>query len=107
VTFENPFVIFEFRTNNFNDPPYFLRSVGKSVRKITRSEMHLMHRPLEFAHSIGDFIGNIIRRQFTDGLWSIGTFIGDCGISIDYFRILCEMPTDLIPSVWMSVIVAF
>jgi len=93
--FENPSVIFEFRTNNFNYPPYFSSSVGK----ITRSEMHLMHHPLEFAHSIGDFVGNIIRRQFTDGLWSVGTFIGDCGISSDYFRTLYEMPTDLIPSV--------
>jgi len=69
--------------------------------------MHLMHRPLEFAHSVGDFVSNIIRQQFTYGLWSVGTFIGDCGISSDYFRTLYEMPTDLISSVWTLVIVAF
>jgi hypothetical protein len=69
--------------------------------------MHLMHRPLEFAQSVGDLVGNIIRRQIIDGLYSIGTFVGDCGISSDYFRTLCEMPMDLIPSVWTSVIVVF
>jgi len=31
--------------------------------------------------------------------------IGDCGISSNYFSILCEMLTDLSPSVWTSVIV--
>jgi hypothetical protein len=68
MTFENPSVIFEFRTNNFNYPPYFSRSIDKSVGKITRSEMHLMQRPLEFAQSVSDFVGNIIRRQFTNGI---------------------------------------
>jgi hypothetical protein len=62
-----------------------------------------MHRPLEFAQSIGDLVGNIIRRQMTDNLYSVG----DCGISSDYFRTLCKMPTDLIPSVCTSVIVVF
>jgi hypothetical protein len=47
--------------------------------------MHLMHRPLEFSQSVGDFIGNIIRRQLTDSLYSVGKFMGDCGISSDYF----------------------
>jgi hypothetical protein len=42
--------------------------------------MHLMHRPLEFAQSIGDFVGNITRRQLTDGLHSVGHVVGDCGI---------------------------
>jgi hypothetical protein len=66
-----------------------------------------MCRPLEFAQSVGDFFGNIIRRQITNGLYSIGKFVGDCGISSDYFRTLCEMPMELIPSEWTSVIVAF
>jgi hypothetical protein len=101
--FKNPSVIFEFRTNIFNYPPYFSLSVGK----LTRSEMHLMHRPLEFAQSIGDLVGNFICRQMTDGLHSVGKFVGDCGISSDYFRTLCEMPMDLISSVCTSVIVVF
>jgi len=66
-----------------------------------------MHRPLKFAQSVGDLVDNIIDRQITDGLYSVGKFVGDCGISSDYFRTLCEMPTDLIPSVWTSVIVVF
>jgi len=112
MTFENPSVIFEFRTNIFNYPLYFSQSVGK----LTRSEMHLMHRPLEFAQSVGDFVGNIIHRQLTDGLYSVGKVVGDCGISSDYFWTLCEMstdkipsvlPTDNIPSVYASVSVAF
>ena len=81
--------------------------VGNSVGKLTRSKMHLMHRPLEFAQSIGDLVGNITRRQMTDGLNSVGKCVGDCGISSDYFRTLCEMPTDLILSVCISVIVVF
>jgi hypothetical protein len=101
--FENPSVIFEFHTNIFNYPPYFSLSVGK----LTRSEMHLMHRPLEFAQSVGDLVGNIICRQMTDGFNFVRKFIGDCGISSDYFRTLCEMPMDLIPSVFTSVIVVF
>jgi len=107
MTFEILSVIFQFRTNIFNYPPYFSHSVGKSVGKLTRSEMHLMHRPLEFSQSVGDFIGNIIRRQLTDDLYSVGKFVGDCGISSDYFLTLCEMLTELIPSAWTSVIVAF
>jgi hypothetical protein len=69
--------------------------------------MHLMHRSLEFAQSIGDLVGNITRRQMTDGLTSVGKCVGDYGISSDYFRTLCEMPTDLIPSVCTSVILVF
>jgi hypothetical protein len=69
--------------------------------------MHLMHRPLEFAHSVGDFVGNITRGQLTNGFYFVGNIVGNCGISSDYFRTLCEMPTDLIPSVWTSVSVAF
>jgi hypothetical protein len=42
--------------------------------------MHLMHHPLEFAQSIGDFVGNITRRQLTDELHSVGHVVGDCGI---------------------------
>jgi len=52
-------VNFEFRTKIFNDPPYFSRSVGKSVGNMTRSEVHLMHNPLKFARSVGNFIGKI------------------------------------------------
>jgi hypothetical protein len=78
-----------------------------SVGKLTQSEMHLMHRPLEFTQSVGDLVGNITRRQMTDSLNFIGKCVGDCGISSDYFRTLCEMPTDLIPSVYTSVILVF
>jgi hypothetical protein len=56
---KNPSVNFEFRTKFFNDPPYFSWSVGKSVGNITRSEMHLMHNPLKFARSVGNFVGKI------------------------------------------------
>jgi hypothetical protein len=56
---KNPSVIFEFRTKIFNDLPYFSWSVGNSVDKMTLSEMHLMHNPLEFAQSVGNFIGKI------------------------------------------------
>jgi len=66
-----------------------------------------MHCPLEFTQFVGDFVGNIIRRQNTDSLYSVGKVVGDCDISSDYFRTLCEMPTDIISSVWTSVIVAF
>jgi hypothetical protein len=69
--------------------------------------MHLMHRPLEFAQSVGDLVGNITRRQMTDGLNFVGKYAGDCGISSDYFQTLCEMPTNLIPSVCTSVILVF
>ena len=50
---------FEFRTKIFNDPPYFSWSVGNSVGDLTRSEMHLIHNPLEFARSVGNFVGKI------------------------------------------------
>jgi len=33
--------------------------------------------------------------------------VGDSGISNNYFATLCEMPTDLIPLVWTSMIMAF
>jgi hypothetical protein len=45
---KNPSVNFEFQTKIFNDPPYFSWSVGNSVGELTRSEVHLMHNPLEF-----------------------------------------------------------
>jgi len=102
-SFENPSVIFEFRTNIFNYSPYVLLSVGNSVGNLMRSEMHLMHRPLKFAQSVGDFVGNLTCRQMTDELYSIGKSVGDCGISSTYFRTLCEIPMDGYP----SVIVAF
>jgi hypothetical protein len=76
---KNPLVNFEFRTKSFNDPPYFLWSVGNSVGKMTRSEMHLMHNPLEFARSVGIFVGKLdppttyqqtyIRRYWRRWLW--------------------------------------
>jgi len=56
---KNPSINFEFCTKIFNDPPYFSWSVGNSVSKMTRSEMHLMHNPLEFARSIGKFVGKL------------------------------------------------
>jgi hypothetical protein len=49
----------------------------------------------------------VTRRQHTDGLESVGMDIGDSGISSNYLSTLCEMPTYVCPSVWMSVIVAF
>jgi hypothetical protein len=55
----NPSVNFEFRTKIFNDPPYFSRSVGKSVGNMTRSKTHLMHNPLKFTRSVDNFIGKI------------------------------------------------
>jgi hypothetical protein len=33
--------------------------------------------------------------------------VDDSGISSNYFSTLCEMPTEVCPSVWTSVIVAF
>jgi len=67
-------VIFEFRTQIFNDPPYFSWSVGNSVGKMTRPEMHLMHNPLEFAQSVGNFVGKIdppttYRRTYIHRYW--------------------------------------
>jgi hypothetical protein len=80
-SFENPSVNFEFRTIIFNYPPYFSQSVGNSVGNLTRSEMHLMHRLLEFAQFVDDFICNIdplttykrtrIRRQIHRWLWHL------------------------------------
>jgi hypothetical protein len=49
----------------------------------------------------------LTRRQLTDGPISVGMDVGDGGISSNYFRTLCEIPTDLHLSVWMSVIVTF
>jgi len=71
------------------------------------SKMHLMHRLLKFAPSIGDFVNNLTHQQMTDELYSVGKSVGDCGISNNCFWILCEMPTDFIPSVKTLVIVAF
>jgi hypothetical protein len=93
---KNPSVIFEFRTKIFNDPPYFSWSVGNSVVKMTRSEMHLMHNPLEFAQSVGNFVGKIDPLITYRRTYSVGMDVGDCGISSNYFRTLCEMPTNLI-----------
>jgi hypothetical protein len=56
---KNPSVNFEFHTKFFNDPPYFSWSVGKSVDNMTRSKMHLMHNPLKFVRSVGNFVGKI------------------------------------------------
>jgi len=106
-SFENPSVIFEIRTSIFNYPPYFSRSIGHSVGTLTRLEMHLMHCPLEFTQSVGDFVGNITRRQLTDGIYVVGQRVGNCDISSNYFRTLCEMSMDCYPSVLASVIVAF
>jgi len=74
-SFENPSINFEFRTIVFNYPPYFSPSVGI----LTRSEMYLMHRLLEFTQVVGDFVGNIdppttyrrtgIRLQIHRWLW--------------------------------------
>jgi hypothetical protein len=38
---------------------------------------------------------------------SVGMDVGDGGITSNYFQTLCGMPTDLYPSVWSSVIMAF
>ena len=94
---KKPSVIFEFRTKMFNYPPYFSRSVGNSVGKLTRSEMNLMHHPLKFTQSVGIFNGNIgppttywrqlIRRYSHRWLW--------------HFK------TDVNPSVWSSIIIIF
>jgi len=101
---KNPSVNFEFRTKIFNKPPFFSWSVGNSIGTMTRSDMHLMHNPLEFARSVGNFVGKIdpltnyrrtySRRYVCRWLWN-------------FKWTLCEMPTDLYPSVCMSVIVAF
>ena len=130
---KNPSVNFEFRTKIFNDPPYFSWSVGNSVDKMTWSEMHLMHNPLEFARSVGNIVEldppttyqrTYIRRYwcrwlwhfkklFSNSLWnadgykSIGMRVDDYGISSNYFQTLCEILTDICPSVLTSVNVAF
>jgi hypothetical protein len=56
---KNPLVNFEFRTKIFNDPSFFSWSVGNSVGTITRLNLHLMHNPLEFARSVGNFVCKI------------------------------------------------
>jgi len=97
---KNPSVNFEFRTKIFNDPPYFSLSVGNSVGKMTRSEVHLMHNLLKFAQSVGNFIGKI--DQLTTYRW---IYIRRCsrrwsgGISSNYFRTFCEKSTNLRSSV--------
>ena len=50
---------------------------------------------------------NLTRRQRTDGRISVGMSVSDGGISSNYFQTLCEMPTDINPSVLGSVIMAF
>jgi hypothetical protein len=108
---KNTSVIFEFRTKSFNDPPYFSWSVGKM-----RSEKHLMHNPLEFAQSFDNFFGNLPTDLYPSVVtsvivafqviifelsvncrrtYSVGMDVGDCGISSNYFRTVCEMPTGL------------
>jgi len=131
---KNPSINFEFHIKIFNDPPYFSRSVGNSVGKLTRSEMHLMHNPLKFMRSIGNFVGKLnppttyrrthicrygrrwlwhFKKLFLNSLWNADEFIsvdirvGEYGISSNYFLTLCEIPTDINPSVWASVNVAF
>jgi len=69
---KNPLVS---RTKFFNATPYFSLSVGTSVGKMTRSEMHLMHNPSIFTRSVGNCVGKIKR-----------------------------VPMDLCPSEWPSVI---
>jgi len=59
-----------------------------------------MHNPLEFTQSVGMASVKLTRRQLADVLISVSIVVGDCGISSNYFRTLCEMPTDLVrPSV--------
>jgi len=76
---KNPSVNFEFRTKIFNDSPFVSWSIGNSLGTMTRSEMHLMHNPLEFARSVGNFVGKLdpsttygrtcIRRYWCRWLW--------------------------------------
>jgi len=49
----------------------------------------------------------LTRGQHIDELKSVCTFIGDYGISSNYFATLCEMQTDCGSSESSSVIVAF
>jgi hypothetical protein len=49
----------------------------------------------------------VTRQQHTNGMESVGMDVGDSGISNNYFSTLCEILTDVCPSVWTSVIVAF
>jgi len=56
---KNPLVNFKFRTKIFNDPSFFSWSVGNSVGTMTRSDMHLIHNPLEFTRSVGNCVGKI------------------------------------------------
>jgi hypothetical protein len=82
-------------------------SVGNSVGKLTRSEMHLMHRPLESAQSVGDLVGNIIRRQMTDGFYSVGKFVGIVAFQVIIFELSMKCRRPLCTSVCTSVIVVF
>jgi len=68
---------------------------------MTRSEMHLMHNPLEFAQSVGNFIGNLSTDLYPSvvmlvivafqviifklsvkcqRIYFVGMDVGDCGI---------------------------
>jgi hypothetical protein len=97
---KNPTVNFEFRTKFFNGPPYFSQSVGN----LTWSEMHLMHNPLIFAQSVGNCFGKIDPPTTYRRLYIHRCCRRWCGgITSNYFQTLCEMPTDLYPSVWTSV----
>jgi hypothetical protein len=69
--------------------------------------MHLMHRPLEFAQSVGDLVGNIDPLTTYRRTEIHLNILGDCGISSNYFSTLYEMPTDFGSSKSLSVIVAF
>jgi hypothetical protein len=83
---------------------------------MTQSEKHLMHNPLEFVQSVGNFVGNLSTDLYPSVVtsvivafqvnifelsvkwrrtYSVGIDVGDCGISSNYFRTLCEMLTDL------------
>jgi len=55
-----------------------------------------MHNPLEFAQSVGNFVGKIDPLITYRRTYSVGMDVGDCGISSNYFRTLGEMPTNLI-----------
>jgi len=100
---KNPSVNFEFRTKIFNDPPFFWWSVGNSVDTMTRSDMNLMHNLWNSRSPSVIMSVKLTRRQITDELISVSMYVGDCGISSNYFRTLYEMPTDLYPSEETSV----
>jgi len=75
-----------------------------------------MHNPLEFAQSFDNFFGNLPTDLYPSVVtsvivafqviifelsvncrrtYSVGMDVGDCGISSNYFRTVCEMPTGL------------